>query len=965
MNMNRKLVGVLVGAAMAVGASVAHGQANLGVTVPKINPFDRDQVVNLWRTFAYTTQTADRNVAPNWTGSIANCNPGTTAKGYQQLVANQLNMYRALFGQANVTLDTEEETTIAQAATLPPLADQIIYGHDIPATAKCYSETARRGARTSLIAFNPAVSQPSPVVFFHDPGANNYFVGHRQQLMASELRHMAFGNSIDITKDLPSSVALRTKFGPPSTTEAPFLAWPSAGYFPATLLPISSKRWSFGCPECDAKDATVTVSAGGVTAAATKEPFLAVEPYTNQVVFLLPDSIQSTVKTFAALPPMGQFPPNREWPDVLATDFADYPVDVTVSGMRDPQGGLMADIKYRVTLINPDKVSGKVMPTRRYDGMWTAGATGTGVTINTNTTGSLTARWFTRDTNDNAAWYTLADGRWTSTGSFSGKLYAASASGYTVVGGATLTFSGGTAAQLSYTLAGGAGNVSLTRQLAGPESYVPMTHNYTGEWATSSQATSVLALAQDYRGIDGVWLTQDANGRPAWHRISSPSVVWDTSVVVVWDTRFGVPGSDITNNNAFTASITGAGAVAGDGGRLSFTANRQTLPINYNPSRFFVPDENNAAVEISISATGAVAKFPVAKQSNAVFSQGNASVALSKRGGIDVDGNGKSQLVVRNAIAGQMQVGRLVSNQFQWSTTADPGAGFRVLGAADLAGTGKSDLLFQSTTQGEFGDVTAWQGFSPSSNKFIRSVKLAWDAQTFGDMDGDGKGDIVWRWQGNDADTGVSYIWFTDINSATPVNQVRKRGGAPLSWTLLGAADINSDGAADMVYVSPDNQIRVLMATGSAAAPRTCANYAAGSIPTGFTVLKFGDFTGARRGGDVLIRNPATGEVRLISLVATGIQLPTYTGTPNDRNAACTGAGSSALVPTITTSLGVADASWTYVASGDFNGDGVIDIAWRKSDGNLALWLIPLAGAPTVVLNAGSIPSGFEPIALH
>ncbi|MFN5543531.1 MAG: hypothetical protein ACK499_14690, partial [Betaproteobacteria bacterium] len=114
MNMNRKLVGVLVGAAMAVGASVAHAQANLGVTVPKINTFDRDQVVNLWRTFAYTTKTADRNVAPNWTGSIANCDPGTTAKGYQQLVANQLNMYRALFGQANVTLDTEEETTIAQ-----------------------------------------------------------------------------------------------------------------------------------------------------------------------------------------------------------------------------------------------------------------------------------------------------------------------------------------------------------------------------------------------------------------------------------------------------------------------------------------------------------------------------------------------------------------------------------------------------------------------------------------------------------------------------------------------------------------------------------------------------------------------------------------------------------------------------------------------------------------------------------
>jgi hypothetical protein len=53
------------------------------------------------------------------------------------------------------------------------------------------------------------------------------------------------------------------------------------------------------------------------------------------------------------------------------------------------------------------------------------------------------------------------------------------------------------------------------------------------------------------------------------------------------------------------------------------------------------------------------------------------------------------------------------------------------------------------------------------------------------------------------------------------------------------------------------------------------------------------------------------------------------------------------------------------VASGDFNGDGVIDIAWRKSDGNLALWLIPLAGAPTVVSSAGKIPVGFVPIPLQ
>ena len=73
------------------------------------------------------------------------------------------------------------------------------------------------------------------------------------------------------------------------------------------------------------------------------------------------------------------------------------------------------------------------------------------------------------------------------------------------------------------------------------------------------------------------------------------------------------------------------------------------------------------------------------------------------------------------------------------------------------------------------------------------------------DLDGDGSGDLVWRYRtpGTD-DSGVSYVWFTDGNN---VSQVRKRGGAPLDWALLGARDVNGDGAADMIYLSADNRV--------------------------------------------------------------------------------------------------------------------------------------------------------------
>jgi hypothetical protein len=57
------------------------------------------------------------------------------------------------------------------------------------------------------------------------------------------------------------------------------------------------------------------------------------------------------------------------------------------------------------------------------------------------------------------------------------------------------------------------------------------------------------------------------------------------------------------------------------------------------------------------------------------------SKPLSLRGEIDLDGSGKSVLLLRSNKA-QMQVGRFVSNRFQFSSMADPGADFKLAGRA-------------------------------------------------------------------------------------------------------------------------------------------------------------------------------------------------------------------------------------------------------------------------------------------
>ena len=336
---------------------------------------------------------------------------------------------------------------------------------------------------------------------------------------------------------------------------------------------------------------------------------------------------------------------------------------------------------------------------------------------------------------------------------------------------------------------------------------------------------------------------------------------------------------------------------------------------------------------------------------------------LSRRGGIDLDGNNRSVLLV-NSTTGTTQAGRLVNNVFQWSTSTplNAGANFRALGVVDFAGTGRSDLAALQTSPlnaNDQGDARLYRNFNiGGGGTTLRLVKTTWDVQVVGDLDGDGFGDLVWRFQGqspNIDDQGVSYIWFTDGNGVT---QVRKRGGAPLTWKLLGAADLNGDNAADMVYVSPANAVRVLMATPN----RTCANLSGGNLAAGSSAIKLADFTGNRR-GDILTRNASTGEVQIVVLNATGLTLPPFTGAPDDPNASCT--SSNLSVTKTATHTFISNPTWTIFATGDFNGDGIFDIVFMQPDRTLTVWQMNGNGAAPTIFNAGTAPANFTPFPLQ
>jgi hypothetical protein len=419
------------------------------------------------------------------------------------------------------------------------------------------------------------------------------------------------------------------------------------------------------------------------------------------------------------------------------------------------------------------------------------------------------------------------------------------------------------------------------------------------------------------------------------------------------------PGAGATDN--FTADIVDAntGQVLQTVARLS---NLNKTAVWTKSADIDVSSLRGRAVKLVFRATGDssnVTSFFIDSVKVALVGTDAPGVAsrLLKQGGVDIEGDGRGEIIVRSA-AGSMLAGRLVGTTIAFTPIADPGPNFNVLAAVDLDSQGRSDLVMLNVSQGDSGEARVWSGFSPAVPKTLRSVRTLWRIDAVGDLDGDGKGDLVWRFTGDGVganDKGVSYIWFTNGSNVT---QVRKRGGAPLGWTLVGAMDVNGDGAADMVYVSPDKQVRILMAT----ADRTCANLSGGTIDLVATPLVLGSFSGT--GKSELMTRDLEGRVKFFAFDGRGLTLPGYTADPNDPNASCT---SSALVvpTTVTNVVNASDPSWQFIARADLNGDGLADIVWRRAfDGALIVWIMAPGGQVGAVYNdAGTLDSGYVPIA--
>ena len=268
----------------------------------------------------------------------------------------------------------------------------------------------------------------------------------------------------------------------------------------------------------------------------------------------------------------------------------------------------------------------------------------------------------------------------------------------------------------------------------------------------------------------------------------------------------------------------------------------------------------------------------------------------------DFDGDGKSDILWRDTsgdVAVWLMNGATVSQSAGLVTVP---SSLTIIGQHDFDGDGKADILWQDSSGsfGYTGYLSIWfmNGAAVSSAARLGAMNSDWTPYGTGDLNGDGKGDILWR------DTNWTSSWAGIVMDFIPTISYNVNYGAiPSTWTILG------DTTNEILWRDTAGDIALWGMLNAQVASDTVL----GTVTTNFVVQGVGDFNGDGK-IDILWRDINSGALSI--WFTNGTQV------------------------TSAASVGTLSSNWSVAQIGDYDGDGKSDILLLDSAGDVAMWLM-------------------------
>ena len=266
----------------------------------------------------------------------------------------------------------------------------------------------------------------------------------------------------------------------------------------------------------------------------------------------------------------------------------------------------------------------------------------------------------------------------------------------------------------------------------------------------------------------------------------------------------------------------------------------------------------------------------------------------------------KSDVLWRHKTNGDMWLWAMdgVSNHVDYYVRTVAEADWEIRAVADFTGDQRPDLLWRNKSTGQL-YLWSMDGAASRAEAYVGTVDTAYDIESYGDYNGDGKADLAWR-----AASGELWAWFMD--GPVVVEQMYVGTVDPV-YRIEASADFNGDGLCDVLWRgTAQGDVWIWLVQDNEEPIEACV----GVVPdAGYQIAAAADFGGDGK-ADILWRHVTQGDVWLWTMDGET-------------------KSSEAMIGV------VADTNYEIVSTGDYNGDFATDILWWNSaNGEVWVWLM-------------------------